>query len=77
MDKLSLIDTLKTEAGLTKLEAAAVVKTFFNEMADVLAKGDHEKGHSIFLLPNENCNFLYCLITSCYGVIKTRGHQPL
>ncbi|MBU0768987.1 MAG: integration host factor subunit beta [Proteobacteria bacterium] len=40
MNKLDLIETLKTEAGLTKNEAAAVVNLFFNEMADALANGD-------------------------------------
>ena len=37
MNKLDLIETLKTEAGLTKNEAAAVVHLFFDEMADALA----------------------------------------
>ena len=40
MNKLDLIEALKTEAGLTKNEAAAVVNLFFNEMADALANGD-------------------------------------
>jgi integration host factor subunit beta len=40
MNKLDLIETLKTEAGLTKNEAVAVVNLFFNEMADALANGD-------------------------------------
>jgi integration host factor subunit beta len=40
MNKLELIETLKTEAGITKTEAAAVVRLFFDEMADALAKGD-------------------------------------
>lgn len=40
MNKLSLIETLRTEAGLTKPEAAAVVKIFFDEMVDALGKGD-------------------------------------
>ncbi len=40
MNKLELIDALKTETGLTKNEAAAVVKLFFDEIADSLASGD-------------------------------------
>ena len=40
MDKLELIGILRDEAQITKLEAAAVVGLFFNEMANALAKGD-------------------------------------
>jgi integration host factor subunit beta len=40
MNKLSLIETLRTETRLTNPEAAAVVKIFFDEMADALGKGD-------------------------------------
>jgi len=40
MNKLDLIEALKTEAGLTKNEATAVVNLFFNEMSNALAKGD-------------------------------------
>ena len=40
MNKLDLIETLKTEAELTKAEAATVVKLFFNEIANALANGD-------------------------------------
>ena len=40
MNKLDLIETLRNEAGLTKSEAEAVVKLFFNEMSNALAKGD-------------------------------------
>ena len=40
MNKLRLIETLKNETGLTKSEAEAVVKLFFNEIASTLAKGD-------------------------------------
>ena len=40
MNKLELIETLKTEAGLTKNEAAEVVHLFFDEMSNALAKGD-------------------------------------
>jgi len=40
MNKLSLIETLKSEAGLTKNEAAAVVSIFSDEMSSALAGGD-------------------------------------
>ena len=39
MNKLELIDLLRSEAGITKVEAATVVETVFNEMADALVKG--------------------------------------
>jgi len=39
MNKQELIDTLRFEAELTKLEAAAVVNLFFNEMENALANG--------------------------------------
>ena len=40
MNKNDLIEALQNEAELTKNEAAAVVKLFFNEMANALANGD-------------------------------------
>ena len=40
MNKLSLIEAFKREAGLSKSEAAIVVRIFFDEMADALANGD-------------------------------------
>ncbi len=40
MNKLDLIETLKAETDLTRKESAAVVKLFFNKMADALASGD-------------------------------------
>jgi integration host factor subunit beta len=40
MNKLELIETLKTKAKLTKNEATAVVDLFFDEMANALAGGD-------------------------------------
>ena len=40
MNKLDLIDTLRTECQISKKEAAAVVDLFFNKMAKALAKGD-------------------------------------
>ena len=40
MKKLELINALRFEAEITKLEATAVVNLFFNEMANALANGD-------------------------------------
>ena len=40
MNKVDLIIALENETGLTKSEADAVVKLFFNEMSNALAKGD-------------------------------------
>ena len=40
MNKLDLIETLRTETGLTKNEATAVVNLFFDEMSNALANGD-------------------------------------
>ena len=40
MNKADLIIALKNETGLTKSEAGAVVKLFFNEIAKALSKGD-------------------------------------
>ena len=40
MNKLELIETLKTEAGITKNEAKLVVNLFFNEMSNAMANGD-------------------------------------
>lgn len=39
MNKLELIETLKTKAELTKKEATVVVDLFFDEMADALTNG--------------------------------------
>ena len=40
MNKMELIQALKDATDLTKPEAAAVVKIFFNEMAAALARGE-------------------------------------
>ena len=39
MNKLELIETLKTETGLTKNETAVAVKVFFDEISTALAAG--------------------------------------
>ncbi len=40
MNKLELISALKTEAKISKAEAATVVQIFFDRMADALADGE-------------------------------------
>ena len=40
MNKLELISALKTEADITKSEAATVVQVFFDSMADALVSGE-------------------------------------
>ncbi|RZB34114.1 MAG: integration host factor subunit beta [Desulfobacteraceae bacterium Eth-SRB2] len=40
MNKLNLIEALQNETDLTKSEAESVVKLFFNEISNSLAKGD-------------------------------------
>lgn len=39
MNKLELISALKSEANITKAEAARVVEIFFDNMADAMVKG--------------------------------------
>ena len=40
MNKMELISALKTEANLSKAEAARVVQIFFDHMAEGLARGE-------------------------------------
>ena len=40
MNKLELISALKTEADISKTEAAEVVQIFFDNMADAMAQGE-------------------------------------
>jgi integration host factor subunit beta len=40
MNKLELISALKTEADISKSEAAEVVQIFFDNMADAMARGE-------------------------------------
>ena len=40
MNKLELISALKTEADISKSEAAKVVQIFFDTMADAMARGE-------------------------------------
>jgi integration host factor subunit beta len=40
MNKLELISALKTEAKISKIEAARVVEIFFDHMAEAMARGE-------------------------------------
>jgi len=40
MNKYDLIDTLRKETNLTKVQAEQVVELFFDEMSNALAAGD-------------------------------------
>lgn len=40
MNRAKLIDILRQEAGISKQEADSVVRMFFEEMSNALAKGD-------------------------------------
>ena len=40
MNKLELVDTLKTECQISRKESAAVVETFFGQISTALADGD-------------------------------------
>ena len=40
MNKLELISVLKTEANISKAEAANVVQIFFDSMSEAMAKGE-------------------------------------
>jgi integration host factor subunit beta len=40
MNKLELISALKTEANISKSEAATVVQLFFDSMAEAMARGE-------------------------------------
>lgn len=40
MNKLELISALKSEANISKSEAAKVIQLFFDSMADAMARGE-------------------------------------
>jgi len=40
MNKLDLIEALKKEVGITKIEARKIVDLFFDEMSNALVAGD-------------------------------------
>ena len=56
MNKLELIETLKTEAGLTENEAAVVVHLFFDEMSNALAKDDRRRFGACVRFMSRNTN---------------------
>ncbi len=54
MNKLELISTLKEQTGLTKSEAAQVVKIFFDSLSDSFVKGERVeiRGFCSFYIKN-------------------------
>ncbi len=48
MNKLELIAVLKSEANISKPEAAYIVDLFFDSMADALADGDRVEIRGLF-----------------------------
>ena len=48
MNKIELIDALKSETGISKSDAAQIVAIFFNEMSETLAKGDGVEIRGLF-----------------------------
>ena len=40
MNRAKLIDTLRQQTGISKRDADSVVRMFFDEMSNALAKGD-------------------------------------
>ena len=56
MNKADLISALMNETDITKVEAARVVATFFNEMSDALAKDDRVEIRGLFSFMSNNTN---------------------
>ena len=48
MNKLDLIEALKKEAGISKIEARKIVDLFFDEMTNALASGDGVEIRGLF-----------------------------
>jgi integration host factor subunit beta len=48
MNKLDLIEDLKKETGLTKIEAKKIVDLFFDEMSNALAANDRVEIRGLF-----------------------------
>ena len=48
MNKLELIEKLKTEAKITKPEAVHIVNLFFDEISDALARNDRVEIRGLF-----------------------------
>lgn len=68
MNKLQLIETLKTEAGITKTEAVAIAHLFFDEMANTLANGDRVEIRGL-------CSFYVKQYKACTGRNPKTGEQ--
>ena len=63
MNKLELISALKTEANISKAEAAKVVQIFFDNMADAMARGERVEIRGL-------CSFF------CQRIQALHGPQP-
>ena len=48
MNKLDLIEALKKEVGITKIEAKKIVGLFFDEMSNALAANDRVEIRGLF-----------------------------
>jgi integration host factor subunit beta len=48
MKKIELIETLKREVGITKIEARKIVELFFDEMSNALAANDRVEIRGLF-----------------------------
>jgi integration host factor subunit beta len=48
LNKIKLINALKSEAKISKAEAAQIVSIFFNEMSEALTKGDKVEIRGLF-----------------------------
>ena len=68
MNKLELISALKTEANISKPEAAKVVQLFFDSISDALCKGDRVEIRSL-------CSFFVKNYKSYTGRNPKTGHK--
>ena len=66
MITLELIDILRNDAGITKSEAATVIKIFLGEMGDALTEGDRVEIRGL-------CSFL-CQEIQC--VYRAKSENP-
>jgi len=66
MNKLDLIAAFKSETGLTKSEATAVVDLFFNEMTAALEKGDRVEIRGLCSIDaKKHTKLLACTLWGC------------
>lgn len=63
MNKLELVTALKDKTGVSKVEAAKIVKTFFDTMADTLATGERVEVRGL-------CSFF------CQGIQELHRQKP-